>query len=898
MARQQRKGASRRRQGSRVGAGGEEIFRAVVESAPSGMAVVDKTGKIVLVNRETERLFGYAREELVGRSLEMLVPPRFRERHPALQAGFYVTPQARTMGAGRDLYGLRKDGTEIPVEIGLNSIETKDGLFVVASIVNISVRKRSEAELRLYAALVESSEDAIITTDRDGTIKSWNPAAERLYGYTAAEAIGKPIAIIAPTGGGSEFERNTLALKQGAAVGPYEGRRIGRAGRTIDVLVTISPIRDENGQVAGMSGIVRDLTDRKRADAALQESQQRFRDVLDRMQLIGVALDASGRITYCNDFFVQLSGWRRDELIGCDYLSRFIPPEHPVREVFARAIASREIATHYLNEILVRDGGLREVEWNNTLLRDADGQAAGVLSIGEDVTDRRRAERELRRSEADFRSLVEHAPLGIYRVTADGRFLTVNAALIKMLGYESAEDVLRLDVVRDVYAVPGGRAELYAEFAQHDEARTETEWKRKDGRLITVRLNLRAVRGPGGPVACYEGLVEDVTEQRSLEDQFRQAQRMEAVGRLAGGVAHDFNNILTAITGYSDLLLEDLGPEDLKRPDVEEIKAAALRATALTRQLLAFSRKQILQTRVLDLNGVVGTLEKMLQRLLGEDVKLELSLASALGAVRADPGQIEQVIMNLAVNSRDAMPTGGSLTIETANVDLDEAYAREHAGASPGRHVMLAVSDTGIGMDMKTRSQVFEPFFTTKELGKGTGLGLSTVYGIVKQSGGYVWVDSEPGRGATFKIYLPQVDELPEELNLLASVEPVAGGRETVLLAEDDPSVRAVVSDVLTQKGYRVLRAPDGQTALEMARAQPGEIHLLVTDLIMPGMTGRDLAEVLTAERPGIRVLYMSGYTDDAVVRHRVLEEGMPYLQKPFAPRALASKVREVLDRI
>jgi len=329
---------------------------------------------------------------------------------------------------------------------------------------------------------------------------------------------------------------------------------------------------------------------------------------------------------------------------------------------------------------------------------------------------------------------------------------------------------------------------------------------------------------------------------------------------------------------------------------VEEIKAAALRAAALTRQLLAFSRKQVMQTRVLDLNGVVRTLEKMLHRLIGEDVKLEFSLAAALGAVRADPGQIEQVIMNLAVNSRDAMPTGGSITIETANVDLDEAYAREHAGALPGRYVMLAVSDTGIGMDAETRSQVFEPFFTTKELGKGTGLGLATVYGIVKQSGGYVWVYSEPGHGATFKIYLPRVDEQPEAENLAAPETPVAGGRETVLIAEDDPAVRKIVGEVLTQKGYRVLRAPDGPAALEISRAEPGKIHLLVTDLVMPGMTGRELAEALVAERPGLPVLYMSGYTDDAVVRHGVLQEGMPYLQKPFAPRALASRVREVLD--
>jgi PAS domain S-box-containing protein len=524
-------------------------------------------------------------------------------------------------------------------------------------------------------------------------------------------------------------------------------------------------------------------------------------------------------------------------------------------------------------------------------------QEEHFVAVFDVITDRKRAEDDLRRSEAAYRGLVEYAPLGIYRSTAEGRFLTVNPALIRMLGYGWAEELLRLDIARDVYVDARQRASVLAEFERHDQAGTEMEWKRKDGSRITVRVNVRAIRDPVGGIECYEGLVEDVTQQRSLEAQFRQAQRLEAVGRLAGGVAHDFNNVLTAITGYSDLLLEDLDPSDPKRGDIEEIRTAAKRATVLTRQLLAFSRKQVLQTRVLNLNEVVQTLEKMLHRLIGEDVKLKLSLASDLGAVRADPGQLEQVVLNLAVNSRDAMPNGGRLTIETANIVLDEAYARDHAGATPGQCVMLAVSDTGIGMDAETRSHLFEPFFTTKELGKGTGLGLATVYGIVKQSGGYVWVYSEPGRGATFKIYLPRVQETVESQAPATIEQPAVGGRETVLLAEDDPSVREIVAQVLAQKGYRVLRAPDGQTAIEMARGQRGALHLLVTDLVMPGMTGRELAETLRAERPGLRVLYMSGYTDDAVVRHGVLEEGMPYLQKPFTPRALAAKVREVLDR-
>ena len=609
-----------------------------------------------------------------------------------------------------------------------------------------------------------------------------------------------------------------------------------------------------------------------------------------------VSGDTDGRITYCNDYFLELTGWRREEVLGADYLATFLPPGNPARLEFARAMATGQVAQHFRNEILTRTGERRDIEWNDTVLLEEE-RVVGLVSIGEDVTERMKAEGALRRSEADFRGLVEHATVGIHRSTPDGRFLTVNPALVRMLGYASAEEMLRLDLSRDVYAEPARRDTLVAECERRDQAETETEWKRKDGSCITVRVSVRTVRGPDGRIDCYEGIVEDVTQQRSLEAQVRQSQRLEAVGRLAGGVAHDFNNLLTAITGYGDLLLQELGPDDPKRADVEEIRAAADRAAALTRQLLAFSRKQVLQPHVLDLNEVVRTLEKMLQRLIGEDIKLVFSAGAELGAVRADPGQIEQIVLNLAVNSRDAMPDGGQLTIETANVLLDADYGRKHAGAAPGEYVMLAVSDTGTGMNAETLSHIFEPFFTTKELGKGTGLGLATVYGIVKQSGGYVWAYSEPARGATIKIYLPRVHEAVQSVEPAPVLLGVEGGSETVLLAEDDPAVREVASAALAQKGYRVLRAPDGQTALLMAGAEPGEIAVVVTDLVMPGMTGREVAEALAAARPGIRVIYMSGYTDDAVVRHGVLEQGMEYLQKPFTPRALMLKVREVLDR-
>jgi CheY-like chemotaxis protein len=373
---------------------------------------------------------------------------------------------------------------------------------------------------------------------------------------------------------------------------------------------------------------------------------------------------------------------------------------------------------------------------------------------------------------------------------------------------------------------------------------------------------------------------------------------MEAVGRLAGGVAHDFNNLLTVIKGYSELMLEQTTPGGPLRAEVEEVKKAADRAASLTRQLLAFSRQQVLAPRILDLNAAVGNMEQMLRRLLGEDIELSTALGEKLGQVKADPGQVEQVIMNLAVNSRDAMSRGGKLTIETGNAVLDESYMREHGGVKPGRYVMLAVSDTGTGMDEETRSRIFEPFFTTKEMGKGTGLGLSTVYGIVKQSEGYIWVYSEARRGTTFKVYLPRVDESAEDSQKLAAAAGTGDrGTETILLVEDEDGVRALVKQVLSRQGYTVIETRHAKEALEEYERRAGPIPLLLTDVVLPQMSGRELAERLKAAHPEIKVLYMSGYTDDAVLRHGVIGQETAFLQKPFTTASLARKVREVLDR-
>src|SRR5437667_1059348 len=509
-----------------------------------------------------------------------------------------------------------------------------------------------------------------------------------------------------------------------------------------------------------------------------------------------------------------------------------------------------------------------------------------------------RAEEARRQGEERFRALVEGVRDIIFALSPEGTITSLNPAFETITGWRREEWVgqpferlvhpedlpLALELLGRVVRGelrPASRFRVRSAKGDYRVGEFSASPQLHEGRLVGIL-----------------GIGRDVTERVQLEQQLRQAQKMEAVGRLAGGIAHDFNNILTAITGYADLLLEDLAATDPRRQDADEIHKAADRAAGLTRQLLAFSRQQVLQPTVLEVNKLVSDLEKMLRRLLGEDVELSTRLGPTTGRVKADPGQLEQVVMNLAVNARDAMPNGGKLTLETGNVDLDEAYAADHYPARAGPFVLRAVSDTGIGMNEETQAHMFEPFFTTKEKGKGTGLGLATVYGIIKQSGGFIWVYSEVGHGTTFKLYLPRVEELAERASEPAQAAArAARGTETVLVVEDETPVRSVARQVLERHGYTVLEAPSAEAALDVATRYSGTIHLLLTDVVMPGLNGRELASRLADLRPDARVIFMSGYTDEAVTRHGVLEPGAAYVQKPFTPDAIARRVREVLDR-
>jgi PAS domain S-box-containing protein len=523
------------------------------------------------------------------------------------------------------------------------------------------------------------------------------------------------------------------------------------------------------------------------------------------------------------------------------------------------------------------------------------GELVGAVVTFLDISDRKRAEQALRQSEEKYRELFEHATYGIFRSRLDGALLDVNPALVAMLGYSSKEELLTRNLSRDIYEVPADRRSILDSFGPSGRVSgRDVNWKRKDGKIIVVRISGGAFRRQDGSFSHFEVIVEDITERRSLEAQFRQAQKMEAVGLLAGGISHDYNNLLGVILGNADLLLETT-PTGVQQHYAEQIKKATRRAAELTRQLLAFSRKQILYPVILDLNTVVRDVGKILQRLIGEDVQIVTDLETSLDSTRADRGQIEQILMNLATNARDAMPNGGKFTIRTGNAELGPDDVALHPYAELGRYVRLSVNDTGVGMTDAIRRRVFEPFFTTKAEGRGTGLGLATVYGIVKQSTGYIWVSSAPGAGTTFDIYLPRVDEkAPPLVTGLEERSEYPRGTETILLLEDEESLRQVTCECLTASGYNVLQAGRGNHAIDVAEQYKGPIALIVSDVVLPDMSGPSVATKVRALHPEAKVLYVSGYAEVPAAQ-QLIAEGAILLQKPLSRGDLLRKVDEML---
>ncbi|MFI5182593.1 MAG: PAS domain S-box protein [Thermoanaerobaculia bacterium] len=631
------------------------------------------------------------------------------------------------------------------------------------------------------------------------------------------------------------------------------------------------------------------------AGDALRASEERFRTLIEKAP-VAIGMARQGVTLYANPRYLEMYGFENVEEVQGRSIGEQWAPEcrAEIEERARRRAAGLPVPTDYEAVGQRKDGSTFPVHAAVTLVQLADGPCS--LAFLTDITRQKTAEEELARSELYFRSLIENAVDITAILAPDGQLGYVSPSVERILGYKPG-DISGLNIFDLVHPEDRERAAGLLRRILG----TGTRFERIEFRIGHRDGSWRTLSIIGKPLPTEAGMAglilnaQDLTERQQLEAQLRQAQKMEAVGRLAGGVAHDFNNLLTVIQGYGEVLQSSLARGDPNSAPVEEILKAAERAASLTRQLLAFSRKQVLLPRVVSLNDVVRNVDKMLRRLIGEDVELVISLGTALGSVKADPGQIEQVLMNLAVNARDAMPDGGRLTIEVANVDLDEESAKKPGHPEPGSYVMLAVSDTGVGMNAETLSHLFEPFFTTKGPGKGTGLGLATVYGIVKQSGGYVWASSVLGSGTTFRMHLPRVEgeaavAVPER------VADAQGGQETILVVEDEAAVRRIAVSVLSSRGYTVLEAGSAIDGLDLAERHPERIDLLLTDVIMPGVSGHEMAERLVARRPGLKVLFMSGYVDDAIASHGVLEPGIHLLKKPFTPSSLAREVRSVLD--
>ena len=629
----------------------------------------------------------------------------------------------------------------------------------------------------------------------------------------------------------------------------------------------------------------------------LVEREELFQLISENAADMIAIVDMEGRRIFNSLSYQTVVGYSPEELQAFSAFEQIHPDDRERVKNAADEARRSGIGKTLEYRLRHKNGAWLVLESTCSVIHNGNGEPEKLVIVNRDITERKRAEEALRRSEADFRSVVEDAPYGIYRAGITGRFLQVNPALQKMLWYEDRQDLLRKDLATDIFQHKAEYQRLTEILSRTEEIKDmEMEWKRQDGTPITVRCSGRSVNDENGIPAYFEVFAEDVTEKRVLEKQLRMAQKMEAIGRLSGGIAHDFNNLLGVIIGYSRVLKRQLGDNNALLEHALEIEKAGQRAASLTKQLLAFSRQQVLTPAVLSFNTLATDMEKMLPRLLGEDIEVSLVLDPELGNVKADQGQIEQVIMNLAVNARDAMPSGGKLKIQTANVVLDQAYTRNHPGSKAGDFVMLGVTDTGTGMDIATLAHMFEPFFTTKERGKGTGLGLATVYGIVKQSDGYISVESSPGRGSSFEIYLPRYEGQPA-----AEPQPIdhpekLGGTESILLAEDSESLKKLAQTNLESVGFRVLSASSGEEALEIATRHGSTFDLLLTDVVMPGMNGRVLAEQLLPRQPGMKVLYMSGYTDSFIAGHGVLEPGTHLLHKPFTEEVLIRKVREVLD--
>ena len=884
----------------------EKKYRLLAENVRDVIWTLDNDFRHAYVSPSVRYVTGYKPEELVGKTVLELIPP---ESVRIIRTVFNERIEAESRGrmdiVSRFEYQMIcKDGSLIWVEAQAQPILDAAGKRIGFTGVSrdITARKKAEEELResekRYRLLAENIRDVIWTTDNDLRFTYISPSFRYLEGYEPEDVLGKTIFDFTPPESFQIIHDLTAerlhAESQGKmdTVSRFEFQQRCKDGSLIWVEVQAQSIFDEAGARIGLIGMSRDITKRKRTEAALHESETRFRSLFDTMTE-GVALhevvrDETGnmvdyRIIDVNPAYERQTGLSANEVRGGLASKIYKTGSSPYLDIFMKMA---ENGTPYAFETYFPPLGKH---FRIYVFSPGEDMFATVF---EDITERKNSERLLLHHELQYHTILTATMDGFALIDDNGIYLDVNDRFCEMLGYTREElccnSIYNVSLI-DTEQTHRAHAALIRERGFD---RYESRHKRKDGTIIDTEVSINYIPSENNYIAFYR----DITEKKKLEEQFRQSQKMESVGRLAGGVAHDFNNILTAIIGNVELSRMTLSPSDPIYPDIVEIGKSAERAANLTRQLLAFSRKQIISPKVLNLNEIILEMDKMLRRIIGEHIEYRTLTYPELHSVSMDLGQVEQVLTNLVVNSRDAMPQGGKLTIETANVYLDEEFTRTHPDTTPGDYVMMAVSDTGVGMDKNVLIHLFEPFFTTKPRGSGTGLGLSTCYGIVKQNRGSISVYSEPGYGTTMKVFLPAIMENAIRKPLEGEKIPAYLGSETILVVEDEPAVRSMIVRVLEERGYTILTAGNGAEAMEIDELHSGTFDALITDIIMPRMGGKELSEKIKARHPDIRVLFMSGYTDDSIVHHGILDPGVEFMQKPFSPLALAKKVRAMLD--
>src|ERR1700723_1071097 len=882
-----------------------ERLASVVESSDDAIIGQSLEGTIFAWNPGAERVFGYSASEAFGKQIQMLLPPQRANEESDILARIKRGERVDHFETVR----VKKDGRNVRVSVMISPIRNGRGEIVGASKIarDITARKQTENELSrsrqeledktlMLQSVLDTIPEGLVATDAEGRFLLWNPAAAAIIRLGALNLRKEEWA-----------ERYGLFLPDKVAPLPLEQNPLARAIRGVAssavmfvhpatladgifVEANASPLKDKHGIVRGGVTAFRDITERMRSEERLREYERVVEGLTDMIAVV----DRQYRYVIANRSFLNYRDMEREQVLG-----------HRVEEVLENE-GFESVVREKMDECFA--GKIVQYELKYTYPRLGEralfasyfpiAGPTGIERIAcvlRDITERKRAEEQLRKSEDRFSKVFRQSPLAITISTqADGMYLDANESFLKMSGYTREDVVGHTASERRFWALPSLRADLLQQLREGVKVTgRRMEFKTSAAETREAELSWEEIAVEGQP--CILAFMRDITETQRLEAQFLQAQKMEAVGRLAGGVAHDFNNMLSVIIGYSDLSADLVASDSPVKRHLAQIKKASERAALLTRQLLAFSRQQVIFPRILNLNEVVNNVSTMLLRMGGDSISVSFRPTTPIGSIKADPGQIEQILMNLVANARDAMPHGGEIIVETTHADLDEQYVSEHPGAQTGRHVILAVGDNGCGIEEAIKCKIFEPFFTTKGIGQGTGLGLSTVYGIVTQSKGSICVDSDVGNGTKFTIYFPRIAAEAEELLQTPEMDEVISGTETILLVEDDASVRKVTSSLLSSAGYRVIRASNAKKALEILTSSEQGIDLLLTDLIMFGQSGFDLFEQAKVIRPGLRSLFMSGYTGDLIALQGGLISERAFLPKPFTRISLLKKVYSAL---